>query len=236
MRYWNISFVIVSLMDFSLGCSDVAPVFGDGSQGGLNAQGNVPDAQARRGLRAGGSLAGGIRDMEEASPDMGVAEGQVVEHAIHEVVAYEGACGIGHAGRDAGGPDLLRHGLDGQGRKVSRGAVGANRPVYGLVPFVVRDPGVVDIDGYPLRGQAMAPPCLPDTQDGVGLFFVDGSGGYPDGFTKHSGDFLFGYLDAAYGGRDPYDCFQGRIEGFAPKGVKRGEEDFHGKAPFWSFM
>ncbi len=172
-------------------------------------------------------LAGNKRDMQKAAPDMGVVVGKCVEYAVHQVIADKSTSGIGYAGRDAGGADILHHGLDRKGRKVGRCAVRTDYLINGLIAFVIRDSGVVNIDGNPLWSQIILTAGLTDTKNSIRLFFGDRGIDRINGFAEYRGHCESDNLDIIKLFRKQFHCLQGRIDGLLVKRAECCEKDFH---------
>ena len=96
-----------------------------------------------------------------------------------------------------------------------------------MVAFVIRYPGVVNIDGNPLRSQIILAAGLTDTKNSIRLFFVDRGIDHINGFAEYRGHRESDNFDIIKLFRKQFHCLQGRIDGFLVKRVERGEKDFH---------
>ena len=180
---------------------------------------NVRDGHGRRaGLFR--HLGRGVGDMDEPAADGREFLLYVVEDAVHHVVADISSGGVGKHRRITGLLDGLYHGFHRKIREISRISIGKNRLVDGLVPFVVWDSGIGDVDGNTFRGHAEPAACLADTDDDVGLFgyhfFMD----LFNGFADDSRDLHLDDLSACdLIGQELYG-FPGRVDGLAAERIE----------------
>ena len=160
--------------------------------------------------------------MDKTAPDVGEFLFYVVEDAVHNMVADVGSRAVGENGRVTGVFDGLHHSFYGKIRKIGGGAVGKNRLVDGLVSLVIRDPGVGDIDGHPLRGYAEPAARLSDADNKIRLqlfhFLVD----FLDGFAHHGWDLHFYDLGACDGVLHCLYRLPGGIDRLPSEGVESG--------------
>ena len=154
--------------------------------------------------------------------------GEVMQDPVHQMVADIGSGGVGNARRDARSLNGFDHGLDWEGCKIRGSPIGGNRLIDGLVALVVRDPGVIDVDGDALRRQMEAAACLADAEHRVRLFPVNGGA---DGFNglaeNHRHRALYDLCPGNFI-RNQGDGFLRGIDGLAAEGLKGCDQDFHG--------
>ena len=153
------------------------------------------------------------------------------------MVADEGPCGIGDVRRDTGLPDGLDHDPDGERGKIGGGAGRVDGPVLGLRSGIVRNAGVVYIDGHPLRRDDGAACGLPHADHQLGLMRPDR---LDDGLLRAAKG--RGHLQRDHrktGTLDALHSLQRRVDSLAAKGVKAGEQDpaagfgmIHNASPF----
>ena len=165
--------------------------------------------------------------VDEAAAHIGKFLCDVIEHAVHQMVADVGPRRVGYGCRDAGLAHFLHHGLDGQRGKIGRVSVLKDRRADGLIALVVRDAGVVHVDRDALRRDTEPAARLTDAQCDIRLFRLHGLVDGGDRFPEHHGDVQLddlcprdGVLDHAHG------LLRG-IDRFAAKGIKRGDKDPH---------
>ncbi|MNO76523.1 hypothetical protein D3C76_675970 [compost metagenome] len=136
--------------------------------------------------------------------------------------------GPGAVGDGGGQPRLTQcqhHGLDGQGGEIGRRAIRHYGPVDGLSPGVIRDAGVIQIDGDPLQTEFAAPPRLTHRQHQHGLMLCQfglqlRQGQVEDAAQSHRPDqMLFTEVLAI----ESPDRLPGRVERLATEGLETGQ-------------
>ncbi len=207
------------LMDLPAHCPDIACVADGGLNGGLQSCGDVCDGHGRR-IGLIDCLGCGVWYMDKAAADIREFLMDIIEDPVHHMVADIGSGGVGQTGRISGVLDGLDHGLHGKIAEVRGIPIRKYRLVNGLVSFVIGDPGIGDVDGYPLRRYAEPAACLADAYDHIRLellhLFMDPFDGSADyGRDLHGDDLCPGDLisDTFYG-------LPGRIYGFAAKRIE----------------
>ena len=158
-----------------------------------------------------------------------VKAGEMMQHPVHQVVADIRPGGVGKACRDARSLNCLDHGLDWKGCKIRGCPFGGNGPIHRLVAVVIRDPGVIDIDGDALRGQAEASARLADAEHRIRVFPVNGG---THGFNRLAEDHRHRTLyNLCVGNSVPHqgDGFLRGVDGLAAEGLKGCDQDFHNK-------
>ena len=111
----------------------------------------------------------------------------MVQYAVQQVVAHIGPRAVGQLRRHPGlpdGPDHVLHRRRGEIRCRSARDDGC---IYRLLPGVVRDPGVVHVDGHPLRGHGAAARRLAHAQHHIRPERVHFRRHQPGGIAEHRG-------------------------------------------------
>ena len=136
----------------------------DGFDGGDEPARDVRDGQRRL------ALFRRVGHVDESGAGRGA--GGRVQHAVHEVVAHEGARGIRQRCGQASVANGGDHGFDRQRREICCGSILDDGRARGLVTRVVWNRRVVDIDSHALRRELGAASGLADTEDGIGTLEV----------------------------------------------------------------
>ena len=101
-----------------------------------------------------------VRDMDKPALDL-VLAAQTVQQAIHDMVAHIGAGGLRNGGRNAGLAHRTDHRFNRQSAEIGRRTAGDDRLIHRLLPLIVGDTRVVDVDRHPFNrdvGTAAGPP------------------------------------------------------------------------------
>lgn len=150
--------------------------------------------------------------MHEAAPHVRIVFCHVMQNAVHQMVADKGTGGIGNGSRQTGLPDFGSHSLDRQIGKICGGTVPANGSVNGLIAFIIRNPGIIQVNGYPLRSQIMPSAGLTDAQNHIRLLRFHFFRHHIHRLPEHRGDHQFDNLHIT----DPIchqpDSFQCRVD------------------------
>ena len=158
--------------------------------------------------------------MHKPAAHTGVAFCNVVQHAVHQVVAHKGARCVGNGGRQAFLVNGIRHCLNGQQRKIRRGAVCKNGGVDRLITLVIRDTGIVHVNGHPLWCQVKPAAGLANAKHHVGLHTVHLCRHCRNGLLEHCGHFQFNDFGIAHFVRNLFYRFQRGVYLVAAKRVK----------------
>ena len=116
---------------------------------------------------------------------------EMMQQRIQSVIANKGACGIGDSTRDTCCADSCGHISHGDGGKIGGRAMGDDRIAGGLISLVIRNPGVPDIHGDPLRCDGIPANRQAHAQDYIRLKFLRLGKDSLGGFSVYSGDLKF---------------------------------------------
>ena len=158
--------------------------------------------------------------MDKSGPDAGVALLAHVEDVVHDAVAHVGAGGEGEVAGKTRLLHVLHHGLHRQGGKVGRRTVRLQRLVQGLLPVVVGNAGVHEVDGHLLHADAGAASGLADADDHVGLIFSDALLHGRAAQGEHGGNFQLEDLRPADDVGEQLDGLVGRVDALSAEGIK----------------
>src|SRR5262245_9796871 len=130
-------------------------------------------------------LVGHVGNVQEAAARLTRRALQRVHQGVENVVADEGAGGVGHRG----GQSLLAQrghaGLDRQGGEIGRGAIFHHGPVDRLLAVIVPDARILQVDRHAFEAELAAAARLSHAQHDFGLHRVDRR-------TQHLGRMLVG--------------------------------------------
>lgn len=99
-------------------------------------------------------------NMDKATDFSGKFSIDHIEDLVHNMVANKGSGWIGDRWRESFCFNGFHHRLDWQAGEVSGLAISLDGAVNGLVAFIVFNPSIINIDGYPLWGYPKPAPCL----------------------------------------------------------------------------
>ena len=173
--------------------------------------------------------------MDEAGADMGILGGRQVQHVVHHAVAHIGARRVGDMARDAVVAHVLDHGLDGQGGEVGGRSVGLEGLIHGLLPGVVGDTGLRQIDADALDGHAGPAAGLTDVEHHVRVVGLDAGLHRRAALGKHGGDLQLDDLRPRDGVRQELHRLVSGVHTLAAKGIKACYQNFHVTSSFHFF-
>ena len=142
----------------------------------------------------------------------------MVQYAVQQVVAHICPRAVGQLRRHPGLPDGQDHVLHRYRGEIRRRSAGDDGRIYRLLPGVVRDPGVVHVDGHPLRGHGAAACRLAHAQHHIRPECVHSRRHHPGRLAEHRGHLQ--HADLRLRAPYPLHCLQGRIHGFPAEGGK----------------
>lgn len=177
-------------------------------------------------------LPGEIGNMDEIDGKLPIPE--MMEQGIEKIIADEGACRIGNGSGNALCLDRFHQGTGGKRSKIGGGAFEINRQIQGLISFVIGHIGAAQIDGDLLRRDPLSAPGLANAENGPGMNAFRLFDGHAGGFSEYGGQLHFMKAPGADLFRQAFYGFPGRIDAFASKGIKAGDEQrlfFHRNSP-----
>ena len=103
----------------------------------------------------------------------------VVQESVEDVVTHECTGGIRNCGGNVGIADGFSHFFQRNGCEIGGGAIRNNEFSPWLVARIVRNSGIPDVHGDPLRCDRITSAGLADAQKQIGLDFTGFLAGYP---------------------------------------------------------
>ena len=112
--------------------------------------------------------------MDESPRDRQVTGMDFMKERVHHVVAHISSCRVGDKSRNMVCFQSRNNVLDRKGGKVGRRAAGNDGLVLGLIPVIVRDGSISEIDRDPLDSKAGIASGLTHANDSIRLAGIDG--------------------------------------------------------------
>jgi hypothetical protein len=132
-----------------------------------------------------------MRQVDPASANGQAVRRDVVQHAVHEIVAHERGSHVGNIGRDAGFAHRFDHGPDGQRRVIGRRPIGHRHHVLQDLACIVAQAiacAVIQILRDPLDGDHGAAAILAHHHEALRLLAYDCVTDDVDAFEEPVGD------------------------------------------------